>query len=139
MILASKNYWLVKSDPDTYSWSDLRKEGSTSWDGIRNYAARLHLKAMKKGDEVLVYHSGGESQVMGLAKVIKEFYQDPTTKEDWVSVGLKAGKQFKTPVSLASIRANSRLKNMVLLKISRLSVMPVTESEFETIVRMSES
>ena len=132
------NYWLVKSDPDTYSWKDFKKEGSTSWDGIRNYAARLHLKAMKKGDMVLVYHSGGESEIKGLATVTKEFYQDPTTKEDaWVSVGLKAGKELPRVVSLSEIKQNAKLKNMLLLKISRLSVMPVTEEEYESILEMS--
>jgi predicted RNA-binding protein with PUA-like domain len=131
-------YWLVKSDPDTYSWDDLKKEGTTSWDGIRNYAARLHLKAMKKGDKVLVYHSGGESVIKGLATVTKELYPDPTSKEqEWFSVELKAGNEFKNSVSLAQIKKTPSLKNMTLLKISRLSVMPVTEKEFETIVSLS--
>jgi predicted RNA-binding protein with PUA-like domain len=132
------NYWLVKSDPETYSWEDFKKEGSTSWDGIRNYAARLHLKAMKKGDSVLVYHSGGESEIKGLATVNKEFYQDPTTKEDWVSVGLKAGKKLLRGVTLKEIKSNDRLKNMALIKISRLSVMPVTEEEYNLIIQLSE-
>jgi predicted RNA-binding protein with PUA-like domain len=133
------NYWLVKSDPDTYSWEDLLKEKETSWDGIRNYAARLHLRAMKKGDNVLVYHSGGESAVMGTAKVSKESYQDPTTKDDaWVSVGLKAGKALKKPITLSEIKTNKKLKDIKLIKISRLSVMPLTESEYDEILSMSE-
>ena len=132
------NYWLVKTDPDTYSWEDFKKEGNTSWDGIRNYAARIHLKAMKKGDSVLVYHSGGESEIRGLATVTKEFYQDPTTEDEWVSVGLKANKVFKNNVSLSEIKKNNKLKNMMLIKISRLSVMPVTKDEYDTIVDLSE-
>jgi len=132
------HHFLIKTDPDTYSWDDFKKEGETSWDGIRNYAARIHLKAMKKGDQVLVYHSGGESEIRGLATVTKEFYQDPTTKDDaWVSVGVKCGKAFKNPVSLSQIKKNKKLQNMLLLKISRLSVMPVSEDEFNTILEMS--
>ena len=132
------NYWLVKTDPETYSWEDLKKEGNTSWDGIRNYAARNHLKAMKKGDKVLVYHSGGECEIRGLATITKEFYQDPTTEENaWVSVGLKAINAFKNNVSLQEIKKNSKLKNMLLIKISRLSVMPVEKDEYNTILEMS--
>ena len=132
-------HWLVKTDPETYSWDDFKKEGNTSWDGIRNYAARNHMKAMKKGDWVLIYHSGGESEIRGLATVTKEYYQDTTTKDiAWVSVGLKAGKSFKKKVSLELIKKNIQLKNMLLLKISRLSVMPVEENEFNTILEMSQ-
>jgi predicted RNA-binding protein with PUA-like domain len=131
-------YFLVKTDPDTYSWEDFVKEKNTSWDGIRNYAARLHLKAMRKGDVVLFYHSGGESVLKGLATVTKTAYQDPTTKEDWVSVGLLAGKKLKREISLKEIKSNPNLKNMLLLKISRLSVMPVTEEEYREIIRISE-
>ncbi len=131
------NYWLVKSEPETYSWNDLVKDESTSWDGVRSYAARNHLKGMKKGDKVLYYHSGGESAIVGIATVAKEFFQDPTTEEDaWVSVMLKSGKPLKTPVTLSKIKADKRLKNMLLVKIGRLSVMPVTEDEFETILEM---
>ncbi|MBL0102975.1 MAG: EVE domain-containing protein [Bacteroidetes bacterium] len=130
-------YWLVKSDPEEYSWENLVADGKASWDGIRNYAARNHLKGMKKGDQVLVYHSGGISAVVGLATVSKEFYQDPTTKEDaWVSVELKAGKALKRPIPLFEIKKDARLKDMMLIKISRLSVMPVTEAEFELITKL---
>ena len=130
-------HWLVKSDPEEYSWENLVADGKASWDGIRNYAARNHLKGMKKGDQVLVYHSGGISAVVGLATVSKEFYQDPTTKEDaWVSVELKAGKALKRPVPLSEIKKDARLKDMMLIKISRLSVMPVTETEFEIITKL---
>jgi predicted RNA-binding protein with PUA-like domain len=135
--ILNMNYWLVKTEPDTYSWSNLVKDGSTSWDGVRNYAARIHLKAMKKGDTVLIYHSGGESSVVGTATVQKEFYQDPTTKDEaWVSVMLKAEKQLKKPVTLAQVKADKRLKNMPLVKIGRLSVQPVTKEEFDAIVAM---
>lgn len=133
------NYWLVKSDPDTYAWSDLLKDGKTSWDGVRNYAARIHLRAMKKGDKVLVYHSGGESMVLGIASVTKEFYQDPTTKDEaWISVELKAEKSLKQPVTLQQIKSEKKLANIALIKISRLSVMPVTPDEYQKILEMAE-
>ncbi|HRH66216.1 MAG TPA: EVE domain-containing protein [Bacteroidia bacterium] len=131
------NYWLVKSDPETYSWDDLVKDGKTSWDGVRNYAARIHLKGMKKGDPVLVYHSMGESAVTGIASVTKEFYQDPTTQDDaWVSVELKAEKALPKSVTLKQIKAEKKLANMALIKISRLSVMPVSKEEFSIILEM---
>ncbi|HNP48281.1 MAG TPA: EVE domain-containing protein [Bacteroidia bacterium] len=133
------NYWLVKSDPETYAWSDLLKDGKTSWDGVRNYAARIHLRAMKKGDKVLVYHSGGESMVLGIASVTKEFYQDPTTKDEaWISVELKAEKSLKQPVTLQQIKSEKKLANIALIKISRLSVMPVTPDEYHKILEMAE-
>lgn len=133
------NYWLVKSDPDTYAWSDLLKDGKTSWDGVRNYAARIHLRAMKKGDKVLVYHSGGESMVLGIASVTKEFYQDPTTKDEaWISVELKAEKSLKQPVTLQQIKSEKKLANIALIKISRLSVMPVTPDEYQKILEMAD-
>jgi predicted RNA-binding protein with PUA-like domain len=133
------NYWLVKTDPETYSWDDFSKDKITSWDGIRNFAARLHLKAMKKSDRVLVYHSGGESAVMGTAVVTKMFYPDPTAEEgEWYSVELKKEKQLKRPVTLKEIRQEKKLKEMLLIKISRLSVMPVTEPEFTHILEMGE-
>ena len=133
------NHWLIKTDPETYSWEDFKKEGSTSWDGIRNYAARNHLKAMKKGDKVLFYHSGGECEIRGVAIVTKEFYQDPTTEESaWVSIFIKSSNAFKNVVSLQQIRKNTKLKNMLLIKISRLSVMPVTNDEYNIILELSE-
>src|SRR5689334_13273252 len=107
------NYWLVKTDPETYSWDDFAKEKITSWDGIRNFAARLHLKAMKKSDKVLVYHSGGESAVMGTAIVTKTFYPDPTATEgEWYSVELKKDKELKRPVTLKEIKQEKKLKEM---------------------------
>ncbi len=133
-----QSYWLVKSDPDTYSFFDLVKDGSTSWDGVRNYAARNFLRGMKKGDEVLVYHSGGESSVVGLATVSKGPYMDPTAENDtWTSVELKAGKKLKNPVALAQIKKEPVLKDISLIKISRLSVMPVSKEHFTKILEMS--
>ena len=134
------NYFLTKTDPETYSWDDFEKDKITSWDGIRNYAARNHMKSMKKGDLILMYHSGGESSIKGLAIVTKEAYQDPTTDEvAWISVELKAGKKLKNEITLKQVKANSKLKNMLLIKISRLSVMPVSENEFNEIISMSEN
>lgn len=130
-------YWLVKSDPETYGWNEFSKEKKTSWDGIRNYAARIHLKAMKKGDDVLFYHSNKDAGIVGLAKVTKEFYPDPTAKEEgWVSVELQCVRALKKPVLLQDVKKEKKLKNMLLIKISRLSVMPVTAEEFETVVAM---
>jgi len=131
-------YWLVKSDPETYSFPDLQKDKVTSWDGVRNYAARNFLREMKKGDQVLVYHSGGESCVIGLATVNKNPYVDPTADNDtWTSVELKAGKSLANVVTLSSIKKESSLKDIALIKISRLSVMPVTEAHYAKILKMS--
>lgn len=133
------NYWLVKSDPDTYSWQDLLKDKKTTWDGVRNYAARIHLRSMKKGDQVLIYHSN-LGEVAGTAEVIKEAFTDPTAKEgDWVAVDLKALKPLKKPVLLSEIKSNKKLKDILLIKISRLSVMPVKKEEFDEIIKMSNS
>jgi predicted RNA-binding protein with PUA-like domain len=131
------NYWLVKSDPETYGWDELVKEGKTRWDGVRNYAARNHLKGMKKGDKVLFYHSQINPSVVGIAKVAKEFYQDPTTDEDaWVCVDLEADKALNKAVTLPQIKSDKRLKNIPLIKIGRLSVMPVTKDEFDVILEL---
>jgi len=133
-------HWLVKSEPDAYSWQQLVKDKETSWDGVRNFAARLHLKNMKKGDEVFYYHSNEGTDIVGIAKVSKEFYQDPTTDDDkWVSVMLKPLKALKNPVSLAQIKANKKLQNMALVRIGRLSVQPVTDEEWSEILKMSET
>lgn len=130
-------HWLVKSEPDSYSWQQLVKDKETSWDGVRNYAARIHLKAMKKGDEVFYYHSNEGTDIVGIAKVSKEFYQDPTIDDDrWVSVGLKPVKAFKKPVTLAQIKADKRLQNMALVRIGRLSVQPVTDEEWDVIMEL---
>ena len=129
--------WLVKSDPEEYGWNELVKDKTTSWDGVRNYAARNHLRGMKKGDDVLFYHSGNESTVVALAKVNKEFYKDPTAEDEtWSSVEIKAIKQLNKFVSLSMIKAEKQLKDMSLVRISRLSVMPVTQEEFDKIIEM---
>ena len=130
-------YWLVKSEPSTYSYDQLVKDGSTVWDGVRNYAARLHLRAMKKGDLVFFYHSNEGTEIVGIAKVAKEAYQDPGTKEDWSAVDLKPHKKLKKPVSLTQIKADKRLASMALVRIGRLSVQPVTDAEWETVMEMA--
>ena len=130
-------YWLVKSEPFKYSWDDFVKDGRTYWDGVRNYQARNNLKAMKKGDRVLYYHSNEGLEVVGVAEVVKEFYQDPTTDDErWVVVDLKPVSALKSPVPLSEIKEEKRLQNISLIKQSRLSVMPVTKVEYELIVKM---
>jgi predicted RNA-binding protein with PUA-like domain len=132
-------YWLVKSEPSSYSWDQLVKDKKTTWDGIRNFAARNHLKAMKKGDEVFFYHSNEGVEIVGIAKVEKEFFQDPTTDDtNWVAVELKPLKKLKRPVTLATIKADKRLSQMALVRIGRLSVQPVTEEEYNIILELSE-
>ncbi|HVI43318.1 MAG TPA: EVE domain-containing protein [Chitinophaga sp.] len=131
------NYWLVKSEPFKYSWDQLVKDKVTTWDGVRNYAARNNLKAMKKGDQVLFYHSNEGLAVVGIATVAKEHYQDPTTPDpNWVVVDLKPLKPFKKPVTLAEMKAEKKLANMSLIRIGRLSVCDVKEEEFNTILEM---
>ena len=132
------SYWLVKSEPSTYSFEQLEKDGQTTWDGVRNYAARNHLKAMKKGDQVLFYHSNEGLEIVGIAKVAKEAYQDPTTDEEaWVVVDLKPHKRLKKPVSLIQIKADKRLADMALVRLGRLSVQPVTEKEWKVVMELS--
>jgi predicted RNA-binding protein with PUA-like domain len=131
-------YWLVKSEPSVYSWEQFVKDKETSWDGVRNYAARLHLRAMKKGDAVFYYHSNEGIEIVGIAKVVKEAYQDPTTDDErWVSVGLKAAKRLKNAVSLDAIKQDKRLKEMALVRISRLSVQPVADTEWAAIMELA--
>src|SRR4026207_752559 len=128
-------YWLVKSEPSAYSWDQLAAEKQTVWSGVRNYAARGHLNAMKKGEEVFFYHSNEGLDIVGIAKVVKEAYQDPTTDDDrWVAVDLKVHKKLKKPVSLETIKKDKRLANMALVRIGRLSVQPVTDKEYEIIM-----
>ena len=129
------SYWLVKSEPSVYSWEQFEKEGQTFWNGVRNYAARNHMKAMKKGDQVLFYHSNEGLEIVGIAKVVKESYQDPTTDDEaWVVVDLKPYKKLKKPVSLTQIKADKRLAEMALVRLGRLSVQPVTEKEWKIIM-----
>ena len=131
------NYWLVKSDPETYGWKELVKDKKTDWTGVRNYAARIHLKAMKKGDEVLFYHSNEGMDVVGITKVSKEFFQDPTTDDvAWVAIELTALKPLAKPVTLAEMKTKKELINIGLIKIGRLSVMPLAKIEFDFILKM---
>jgi len=131
-------YWLVKSEPSTYSWDDLIKEKQTCWSGVRNYAARIHLNAMKKGDKVLFYHSNEGVEIVGIAKVTKEFYQDPITEDDrWVAVDLKPLKKLKKPVTLLQVKADKRLAEMALVRLGRLSVQPVTDKEWNIIMELA--
>ncbi|NIP29988.1 MAG: EVE domain-containing protein [Candidatus Dadabacteria bacterium] len=129
------NYWLVKSEPFKYSWQDFLDDGWTYWDGVRNYQARNNLKAMKKGDLVLFYHSNKGLEVVGISKVTRENYQDPTTEDErWVVVDLEPVETFKKPVSLKTIKSDERLNDIALIKQSRLSVMPLTKKHFKIIV-----
>lgn len=131
-------YWLVKSEPFTYSWDQLVKDKQTFWDGVRNYAARNNLKAMKKGDEVLFYHSNEGLEIVGIARVAKEHYPDPTADDDtWVVVNIKPYKKLPKPVSLVQIKLDKRLADMALVRLGRLSVQPVTEKEWQIIMEMS--
>lgn len=130
-------YWLVKSEPETYSWADLVRDGRTDWTGVRNYAARLHLKAMQKGDEVLFYHSGDAKSIVGLARVTRVAFPDPTADEPgWVAVGLAPVAPLKQPVTLAQIKAEAVLKGMVFVRQGRLSVSPVTAKEFTRLKKL---
>jgi predicted RNA-binding protein with PUA-like domain len=131
-------HWLVKSEPSAYSWEQLEKDKQTVWSGVRNYAARLHLRNMKKGDEVFFYHSNEGTNIVGIAKVVKESYQDPTTDDDrWVAVDLKAHKKIKNPVALDAIKKDKRLKDMALVRIGRLSVQPVSDKEWEVVMELA--
>ncbi|MGZ3845514.1 MAG: EVE domain-containing protein [Flavisolibacter sp.] len=131
-------YWLVKSEPSVYGWEQLEKDKQTDWTGVRNYAARIHLRAMKKGDPVFFYHSNEGLEIVGIAKVAKEAYQDPTTEDEaWVCVDIKPFKKLKKPVSLDTIKKEKRLKDMALVRIGRLSVQPVTEEEYKTILELA--
>ena len=133
------NYWLVKSEPQKYSWEQFVKDKKTSWDGVRNYAARNNLKAMKKGDQVLYYHSNEGLDIVGIAEIVKESYQDPTTDDtNWVVVDIKPLKALKKPVSLSQIKTDAALANMALVKLSRLSVQPVTVEEWVRVMELAE-
>jgi predicted RNA-binding protein with PUA-like domain len=131
------NHWLVKSEPFKYSWDKFNEDGRTFWDGVRNYQARNNLKAMKEGDLVLFYHSNEGKNVVGIAKVVKEFYQDPTTDDaNWVVVDLSPVESLKNPVSLEQIKAEESLKDISLIRQGRLSVMPLKATEFDKILEM---
>jgi len=133
-----KKFWLVKQEPSAYSWANFVADGKTPWTGVRNYTARNNLRAMRKGDAVLFYHSVSEKAVVGIAKVIREAYPDPTATEgDWSAVDLSPEKALPRPVTLDEIKRNPRLKEMTLLRCSRLSVQPLTSGEFQEILRMA--
>ncbi|MEO6847333.1 MAG: EVE domain-containing protein [Chthoniobacterales bacterium] len=134
------NYWLVKQEPEAYSWLDFVRDGKTAWTGVRNFQARNHLRAMKKGDRVLYYHSVTDKAVVGIAEVVAPAYADPTAKEgDWSCVDLKPLKPLKHSVSLEQVKSSPKLKSIGLLRQSRLSVMPLVKGEFETILNLSAS
>ena len=133
-----KSYWLVKQEPSDYSWTDFVGDGGTSWTGVRNFAARNNLRRMSQGDHVLFYHSGEDKAVVGIAKVARTAYKDPTEKEeDWSAVDLAPVKKLPRPVTLAEIKAKPQLKNIALVRQSRLSVMPLTAKDFDFIVKMA--
>jgi len=135
----SNNYWLVKSEPFKYSWEQFKKDKKTFWDGVRNYQARNNLRAMKKGDQVFFYHSNEGMEIVGIAQVIKEFYQDPTIDDErWVAVDLKPVKALKAPVDLQQMKAEKRLQDLALIRQGRLSVSPVSEDQWNVILELSE-
>ncbi|HCN84256.1 MAG TPA: EVE domain-containing protein [Sphingobacteriaceae bacterium] len=134
------NYWLLKSEPFKYSWDKLNKEGRTFWDGVRNYQARNNLRDMKEGDLAMFYHSNEDKAVIGIAKIVKESYQDPTTEDpNWVAVDIAPVKSLKNPVTLATIKSDEILKNTYLVRQGRLSVMPLKAEEFDRIVELGSS
>ncbi len=131
-------YWLVKSEPSAYSWDQLVKEKQTCWSGVRNYAARINLRAMKKGEEVLFYHSNEGVEIVGIAKVVKETYQDPTIDDDrWVAVDIKPVRKLKKTVSLNQLKADKRFANMDLVRLGRLSVQTVKPEEWEMVMELA--
>ena len=131
-------YWLLKSEPDAWSWENQVKEGASMWDGVRNYQARNNLKKMKKNDLCFFYHSVKEKSIIGIVKVVKEYYPDPTDKTDrFVVVDVKATKKLKNPVSLDQIKENNKLKDIALVKQSRISVMPLKKTEWDMIIKIS--
>ena len=131
----ARAYWLVKSEPSTYSWDDLVRDGRTRWDGVRNALARIHMAAMKKGDEALVYHSGDDKAVMGIARIAGAAYPDPSADDPrWLAVDIEALRPLAVPVPLATVKRDAKLAGMALVRNSRLSVMPASAAEFEQIL-----
>jgi predicted RNA-binding protein with PUA-like domain len=131
-------YWIVKQEPSSYSWADFVQEGRTAWTGVRNFAARNHLRTMRKSDRVLFYHSGEEKQVVGVAKVAREFFPDPTAKEgDWSAVELVPVEPLPKPVSLQTIKSDKSLKDIMFVRQSRLSVSPLTEEQYRHILTLA--
>jgi predicted RNA-binding protein with PUA-like domain len=135
-----KQFWLVKSEPSAYSWANLVADGKTAWTGVRNYTARNNLRAMRKGDAVFFYHSVEGKEIVGIAKVVREAYADQTAKEgDWSAVDIAPEKPLPNPVTLDEIKQNPKLKEMALLRLSRLSVQPVTSTQFDEVLRMAKA
>ncbi len=131
------NYWLLKTEPETFSYDDLLRDGQSHWDGVRNYAARNHLKAMAVGDQAFIYYSGKDRAIVGVARIAAAAYQDPTTDDErWVAVGVQPAYLLQKAVDLDQIKVDPQLADMVLLRISRLSVQPVTAAEFEHILQL---
>jgi predicted RNA-binding protein with PUA-like domain len=131
------NYWLAKTEPETFSWEDLQRDKKTVWDGVRNFQARSNLKKMAEGDYVFFYHTGDVKAIIGIAKVSKAGYPEPADHE-WIAVDLVPHKQLKNPVTLAQIKSDKRLSDMVLVRAARLSVQPVSKTEYEMIIALSE-
>jgi predicted RNA-binding protein with PUA-like domain len=131
-------YWLIKSEPFVYSWDQFVQDGRTCWDGVRNYSARINLRAMKKGDQAFYYHSNEGKEIVGIAKVVREAYQDPTTEEDWSAVDFAPVRPLTHPVTHARIKTEPSLAGMALMRLSRLSVQPVTDTEWKRILKLSE-
>jgi predicted RNA-binding protein with PUA-like domain len=130
------SYWLIKSEPTTYAWDDLVKDGTTRWDGIRNPTARMHLRAMKKGDKLFFYHSGGPKEIVGTAVVAQTAYADPKDAA-WACVDISVADALKKPVTLATLKAHKTLKNLVFVKQSRLSVSPVSATDAKAILALA--
>ena len=134
------SFWIIKQEPSQYSWQQFEKDGSTYWDGVRNYQARNNLRAMKKGDKLLFYHSVIGKEIVGIAEVTRESYPDPTTNDErWVVVDLKPLKAFKVPVPLEIIKTHQELSNIALIKQSRLSVMPIKKKEFQVLLKLGKT
>jgi predicted RNA-binding protein with PUA-like domain len=131
------NYWLLKTEPETYSWDDLLREKKTVWDGVKNFQARNNLKAMKKGDQIFIYHTGSEKAIIGLAKLTREAYPDPRDKE-WLVVEIAPEEKLKRSVSLAEVKADKKLAGMALVKYSRLSVQPVKKEEADRVLELAQ-
>ncbi len=139
-MINKKSFWIIKQEPSQYNWKQFEKDRETYWDGVRNYQARNNLKNMKKGDNLLFYHSVVGKEIVGIAEVTREAYPDPTTDDErWVVVDLKPIKPFKVPVTLEEIKAHKELSEIALIKQARLSVMPITKKEFQILLKLGKT
>ena len=139
-MIIKKSFWIIKQEPSQYNWKQFEKDRETYWDGVRNYQARNNLKKMKKGDNLLFYHSVIGKEIVGIAEVTREAYPDPTTDDErWVVVDLKPIKPFKVPVTLEEIKAHKELSEIALIKQARLSVMPITKKEFQVLLNLGKT